>query len=271
MLLISLIFTLYYLFRQRIKKLLSILLVFIVSVLPIIVDHGYIEYTNLLFSVSLLLAVYFFYIAKTMKGKTSFLILSAVFFSICAMARSEGVLYALLFIIINLFFFISGIIRDRRSIKNIISFFLPIAVFIIFLALWYLLKLKLGLPFLSTEWHEFISSSFGHIDITGLREAARAIGSQIILSLYDSTRAVFGSFYGPVWILLLIAMFFNLKSHFRNFSWIFFVFLSFGFISIFVSLASVPDFINSTERYVLHLFPTAYYWIMSNSIGKSLQ
>ena len=267
----SLIFTLYYLFRQRIKKLLSILLVFIVSVLPIIVDHGYIEYTNLLFSVSLLLAIYFLYIAKTMKGKTSFLILSAVFFSICAMSRSEGVLYALLFIIINLFFFISGIIRDRRSIKNIINFFLPLAVFIISLAPWYFLKIKLGLPFLSTEWHEFISSSFGHIDITGLREAARAIGSQIILSLYDSTRAVFGSFYGPVWILLLIAMFFNLKSHFRNFSWIFFVFLSFGFISIFISLASVPDFINSTERYVLHLFPTAYYWIMSNSIGKSLQ
>ena len=143
-------------------------------------------------------------------------------------------------------------------------------MFIIFLAPWYFLKIKLGLPFLSTEWHEFISLSFGQIGIAGIGEAARAIGSQIILSLYDSTRAVFGSFYGPIWILLLIAMFFNLKSHFRNFSWIFFVFLSFGFISIFVSLASVPDFINSTERYILHLFPTAYYWIMSNSIGKSL-
>jgi len=267
----SLIFTLYYLFRQRIKRMLSILLVFIVSVLPIVVDHGYIEYTNLLFSATLLLAVYFFYIAKTMKGKTSFLIFSAVFFTICAMTRSEGIIYVLLFIIINLYFFISGIVRDRRSTKNIINFFLPLAVFIIFLAPWYLLKIKLGLPFLSTEWHEFISSNFGNIDITGIWEAFRAIGSQIILSLYDSTRAVFASFYGPVWILLLIALFFNFKQHFRNFSWIFFVFLSFGFISIFISLASVPDFVNSTERYILHLFPTAYYWIMSNSIGKSLQ
>ena len=267
----SLIFTLYYLFRQRIKKFLSILLVFIVSVLPIIVDHGYIEYTNLLFSVALLLAVYFFYIAKTMKGKTSFLIFSAIFFSICAMARSEGILYALLFIVINLYFLISGIIRDRKSTKNIINFFLPLVVFIIFLAPWYFLKIKLGLPFLSTEWTEFIRSSSGHIDITGLGEAAKAISSQIILSLYDSTRAVFASFYGPIWILLLIALFFNLKSHFRNFSWIFFVFLSFGFISIFISLASVSDFINSTERYILHLFPTVYYWIMSNSIGKSLK
>ena len=267
----SLIFTLYYLFRQRIRKLLSILLVFIVSVLPVIVDHGYIEYANLLFSTVLLLAVYFFYIAKTMKDKTSFLILSAIFLSICAMTRSEGILYALLFIIINLFFFISGIIRNRRSTKNIINFFLPLAVFIIFLGPWYLLKIKLGLPFLSTEWHGFISSSFGHISITGIREAARAIGSQIVLSLYDSTRAVFGSFYGPIWILLLAAMFFNFKQHFRDFSWIFFIFLSFGFVSIFISLAAVPDFASSTERYVLHLFPAVYYWIMSNSIGKNLQ
>ncbi|MES0342468.1 MAG: hypothetical protein ABUK08_09205, partial [Candidatus Humimicrobiaceae bacterium] len=185
---------------------------------------------------ALLLAVYFFYIAKTMKGKTSFLIFSAIFFSICAMARSEGILYALLFIVINLYFLISGIIRDRKSTKNIINFFLPLVVFIIFLAPWYFLKIKLGLPFLSTEWHEFISLSFGQISITGIGEAAKAISSQIILSLYDSTRAVFGSFYGPIWILLLIAMFFNLKSHFKNFSWIFFVFLSFGFISIFISL-----------------------------------
>jgi hypothetical protein len=267
----SLIFTLYYLFRQRIRKLLSIVLVFIVSVLPIIVDHGYIEYTNLLFSVALLLAVYFLYIAKTMKGKTSFLILSAVFFTICAMTRSEGIIYSLLFIIINLFFFISESTRKKRSIKNIINLFLPIVVFIVFLAPWYVLKIKLGLPFISSEWHGFIKSGFEYIGMTGIKDAAMAVGSQIILSSYDSTRAVFGSFYGPVWVLLLVAVFFNLKSHFRNFSWIFFFFLLSGFISIFISLVSVSDFINSTERYVLHLFPTAYYWIMSNSIGKSLQ
>ena len=265
----SLIFTLYYLFRQRVRKLLSILLVFIVSVLPIIVDHGYIEYTNLLFSVVMLLAIYFFYIGRAMNGKTTFLILSAIFFTILAMTRTEGVLYGLLFIIVNLFFFISESIREKRNAKNLINFLLPLAVFIIFLSPWYLLKLKLGLPFMSTEWYEFFSSGYGYIDISGIREAARAIGSQMVLSLYDSTRAVFSSFYGPVWIMLLIAMLFSLKKHFREFNWIFFAFLSFGFISIFVSLASVSDFENSTERYILHLFPTAYYWIMSNSIGKS--
>ncbi|MCJ7665126.1 MAG: glycosyltransferase family 39 protein [Actinobacteria bacterium] len=266
----SLIFTLYYLFRQRARKLLSVFLVFIVSVLPVIVDHGYIEYTNLLFSVVLLLAVYFFYIAWTMKGKTSFLILSALFFSILAMTRSEGILYVLLFIIINLFFFISESIRNKPDAKNIMNFLLPLIVFILFLGPWYLLKLKLGLPFLSTEWHGFINSSYGYINISGIREAARAISSQMLLSIYDSTRAVFSSFYGPVWFMLLIAMLFSLKTHFNKFSWIFFVFLSFGFISIFVSIASVSDFASSTERYVLHLFPTAYYWIMSNSIGRSL-
>jgi hypothetical protein len=90
----------------------------------------------------------------------------------------------------------------------------------------------------------------------------------MVLSVYDSTRAVFSSFYGPIWVMLLIAMLFSLKQHFRKFNWIFFTFLVFGLISIFVSLASVSDFNNSTERYILHLFPTAYYWVMANSIGK---
>ena len=264
----SLIFTLYYLFRQRMRKLFSILLVFILSVLPVIVDHGYIEYTNLLFSVIMLLAIYFFYIARAMNGKTTFLILSAIFFTILAMTRSEGILYVLLFIILNLFFFISESIRKKANAKNLINLLFPLAVFIIFLSPWYLLKLKLGLPFLSTEWYEFFGSSYGYVDISGMGEAARVISSQMVLSVYDSTRAVFSSFYGPIWVMLLIAMLFSLKQHFRKFGWIFFLFLFFGFISIFVSLASVTDFKNSTERYILHLFPTAYYWIMSNSIGR---
>ncbi|MCD4670406.1 MAG: hypothetical protein K8S14_08165, partial [Actinomycetia bacterium] len=266
----SLLFTLYYLFRQKVKKLLSIIFVFIISVLPIIVDHGYIEYTNLLFSVVMLIAIYFFYLAKVMKGKTSFLILSAIFFSIMALTRSEGIIYAALFIIINLLFFISGIIEKDRLARNLLNFLIPLAVFAIFLIPWYLLKIKLGLPFISTEWRDFISGGIAGIRISGFREAASILGSQLILSIYDSTRAVFGSFYGPVWILMAAAMFLSFKKHFRDFGWIFFIFLFAGFASIFISLALIDDFANSTERYILHLLPAAYYWIMSNSIGKNL-
>jgi len=94
---------------------------------------------------------------------------------------------------------------------------------------------------------------------------------QFVLSLYDSTRAVFGSFYGPVWILMLVAMFFDLKRHFTHYNWIFFIFISLGMATIFTSLAAIADFENSAERYILHLFPVTYYWIMTNSMGRGLQ
>ncbi len=267
----SLLFTLYYLFRQKVKKLLSIIFVFIISVLPIIVDHGYIEYTNLLFSVAMLIAIYFFYLAKVMKGKTSFLILSAIFFSIMALTRSEGIIYAALFIIINLFSFISSILKRDRPGKNLLNLLMPFAVFAIFLIPWYLLKIKLGLPFISIEWNSLISAgTAGMAGMPGIKEAASVLGSQLILSIYDSTRAVFGSFYGPIWTLMLVAMLISFKRHFKDFGWIFFIFLFAGMASIFISLALISDFANSTERYILHLFPAAYYWIMSNSMGKTL-
>ena len=266
----SLLFSLYYLFRQKVRKLLSIIFVFIISVLPIIVDHGYIEYTNLLFSVAMLLAVYFLYLAKVIKSKTSFLMLSAIFFSIMALTRSEGIIYVAIFIIINFFSFISGFLKKDRPIKNLLNFLMPLAVFGIFLIPWYLLKIKLGLPMLSTEWNIFVNEGIMGLGVSGPREAASILGLQLLLSIYDSTRAVFGSFYGPIWILMLVAMLFSFKRHFKDFGWIFFIFLFTGMTTIFISLALVSDFANSTERYILHLFPLAYYWIMSNSIGKGL-
>jgi len=267
---LSLLSVLYYLFRQKMGKLLSVMLVFIVSVLPIIMDHGYIEYTNLLFSVAMLIAIYFFYLAKVMKGKTSFLILSAIFFSIMALTRSEGIIYVALFIIINLFSSVYGILRNNRPLKNLLNFLMPLAVFVIFLIPWYLLKIKLNLPMLPTEWSSLTNTGIADMMASGFWETAAVMGSQLILSIYDSTRAVFGSFYGPIWILMLVAMLFSFKSHFKDFGWIFFIFLFTGMASIFISLMLISDFANSTERYILHLFPTAYYWIMSNSIGKSL-
>jgi len=56
---ISLIFIIYYLFRQSSGKAYSAIAAFILSGLPIIMDHGYIEYTNLVFSIILLAGAYF--------------------------------------------------------------------------------------------------------------------------------------------------------------------------------------------------------------------
>jgi hypothetical protein len=148
---------------------------------------------------------------------------------------------------------------------------MPLAVFVIFLTPWYLLKLKLGLPVISIEWAMFFGGGPEGALSPDFGRAAGVMGWQFLLSVYDSTRAVLGSFYGPIWILLLVAMLFSLKRHFREYNWIFFVFIATGMITIFISLAAVPDFANSTERYILHLFPVTYYWVMVNSIGKSLQ
>jgi len=266
----SLLFTLYYLFRQKIKKLTSIILVFIISLLPVVVDHGYIEYTNLLFSVAMLLAVYFFCLSCKMKGRTGFLVLAALFFAIMSLTRSEGIIYAVIFIVINIFFTMPAIIKGKERAKNLINLLIPPALLTLFLLPWYLLKIKLGLPFLSPEWYSFFN---GIIEGTESFEPVRAVsamGMQVLLSVYDSTRAVFGSFYGPVWAVMLIVMLMSIKRHFRDFGWIFFIFLSAGAVSIFLSIAAVSDFANSTERYMLGLFPTAYYWVMSNSIGKNI-
>jgi hypothetical protein len=259
----SLLFTLYYLFRQRLTKLVSILFVFIISFLPVIADHGYIEYTNLLFAVILLLAVYFLYLAIALKGKTSYLILSAIFFSILALTRSEGIIYVILFILLSIGFFARRLAAGCGLKKNLLNLLMPLSVFIIFLAPWYLLKLRLGIPAVSTEWEVFLGK--GSMDFG---RAAAVMGRQFLLSVYDSTRSVLGSFYGPVWVLMLIALLFRLKQHFRDYKWVFFVFIAAGMVSIFVSLAAIPDFANSAERYILHIFPVTYYWVIINSAGK---
>jgi len=259
----SLLFTLYYLFRQRLGKLVSILFVFIISFLPVIADHGYIEYTNLLFSVIMLLAVYFLYLAIAIKGKTSYLILSAIFFAILALTRSEGIIYVMIFILLSIFFFVRRLKGVYSLKKNLLNLLMPLAVFVIFLTPWYLLKLRLGIPAISAEWEIFLGK--GSMDFG---RAAAVMGRQFLLSVYDSTRAVLGSFYGPVWVLMLIALLLRLKQHFRDYNWIFFVFIAAGMVSIFVSLAAIPDFANSAERYILHIFPVTYYWVITNSAGK---
>jgi len=267
----SFLISLYYLFRQKLDKLVSIIFVFIVSVLPIIADHGYIEYTNLLFSIAMLLAVYFFYLATVMNGKVTYYIMSAVFFSVAALTRSEGILYVFCFIVLSLILFTYRAIKGNSLRSNLLSLLMPLAVFIIFLTPWYLLKAKLGLPAISAEWTQLFSGSTGLAMAPDFKRAASALGLQLVLSIYDSTRAILGSFYGPIWILLMVAMLFGLKGYFTKSRWVFFIFIIFGLGTVFISLALIPDFVNSTERYILHLFPLAYYWVMTGSIGEDLQ
>ncbi|MDZ7836920.1 MAG: glycosyltransferase family 39 protein [Actinomycetota bacterium] len=106
---------LYHFFRKKLNQLLSMLLVFVFSVLPVIADHGYIEYTNLLFSVVLVLAVYFLYLYRVKKKIGSYLLLSAVFFALLANIRSEGALFLAVFLLVSLIFTFIDVIRLKHK------------------------------------------------------------------------------------------------------------------------------------------------------------
>ncbi|MDD3521144.1 MAG: hypothetical protein PHU65_07940 [Actinomycetota bacterium] len=56
----SSVFLVFNFFRKKFGELLAGILAFIFSSIPIVMDHGYIEYTNLLYSIVLFIAVYFF-------------------------------------------------------------------------------------------------------------------------------------------------------------------------------------------------------------------
>ncbi|MCL6088207.1 MAG: hypothetical protein M1475_07320 [Actinobacteria bacterium] len=54
------IFLVFSFFKKKFSKTISLILAFIFASIPMIADHGYIEYSNLLFSIILFIAVYFF-------------------------------------------------------------------------------------------------------------------------------------------------------------------------------------------------------------------
>ncbi|MBC8389159.1 MAG: hypothetical protein H8E13_14075 [Actinobacteria bacterium] len=305
---ISALFILYNFFRQKFTRLAAALAVFVFSVVPIVVDYGYIEYTNLVYGVILLVGVYFFWqwLACSRgccninnKGfHYNYLILSTIFFVILASIRSEGILYLFLFLLINLFCFIWDLVREGIYIsgpkvnkaislenlgskgavnyrktnnikKFVFSVIIPILISIALLLPWFLLKHKLGLPLLSSEWLEVYKGQ----GLTGGTAAAfnaggslLAIVSEFLFSSFDSTRAFLGSAYGPIWIILLFFFIINIGRLFNGGKWVFFVFAIFGLLSVFISLGFVEDFIWSVDRYILHIFPLAYFWIISNMI-----
>ncbi|MCL5071732.1 MAG: hypothetical protein M1308_12690 [Actinobacteria bacterium] len=306
------LFILYYLFSKKYKRAIAIIYVFIFSALPVVMDHGYIEYTNLLFAIILMLAVCFFY--NYIKGEASrihlsvpqdvsaaaigpetknYLMLSTIFFGILAQIRSEGLFFLGIFLIINLILDIAFIIRDKKAYKSfktgagkatapstgkfkkinyysgpILAILTPVFFSLLLMAVWIILKHKLNIRFLSNEWLPVLNGGqqnniFGQ-GIFSFGQALKALFSELIFSAFDSTRAYLGSSYGVIWGVLFIFFIFNVKKLFKNFNWIFFAFIAAGFIVLLLSLGAIADFTWSTDRYVLHLFPLTYFWILYN-------
>jgi len=305
------LFILYYLFSKKYKRVIAIIYVFIFSALPVVMDHGYIEYTNLIFAIILMLAVYFFYnyingasqislsvpqnssVAAIDPETKDYLLLSTIFFGILAQIRSEGLFFLGIFLIISLVFNIVFIYKIKKTYKSfktetgkttappiskfkkinyysrpILVIVTPILFSLLLMTVWIVLKYKLNIQFLSREWLPVLAGGqqnniFGQ-GIFSFSQALKALFSELIFSAFDSTRAYLGSSYGVLWGVLFIFFVLNIKKLFKNFNWIFFVFIAAGFMVLFLSLGAVVDFTWSTDRYVLHLLPLTYFWILYN-------
>ena len=279
---LSLIFIFYYLFRERLNRIFSSVLVFLLCSLPIIMDHGYMEYANLIFSIVLFLGVYYFYsyVSDQYRNKKH-LVVSTLFFVILIQIRSEGMLFLALFLIVNLSYNIFLIyrkfkvrgrtiiaVRKFRYLAEILTILIPIALSVFLSVPWFLLKFRLGIPAISIEWAELFKNfhmtgnSIAEIFSSG--RAFKAIAGEIIYSSYDSTRAFLGSSYGVVWVVLIVIFVINFKKSLINSNWIFPLFAIAGFISVFISIGLIEEFAWSIDRYVLHLFPLIYFWIFYN-------
>ena len=295
------LFIFYYLFRQKYRRVIAIIYVFIFSALPVVMDHGYIEYTNLIFAIILMLAAYFFYnyvrrvsqismvappnssAATAIDPETkNYLLLSTIFFAVLAQIRSEGLFFLGIFLIISLVINIVFIARIKKAStitpvssfkinfysRTILAIVTPILLSLLLMAVWVVLMYKLNIRFLSREWLPVLTGGaqnniFGR-EIFSFSQALKALFSELIFSAFDSTRAYLGSSYGVLWGVLFIFFVLNIKKLFKNFNWIFFVFIAAGFMVLFFSLGAVVDFTWSTDRYVLHLLPLTYFWILYN-------
>jgi hypothetical protein len=287
----GLLYIIYYLLRKKLPVVVSIVFVWILSSVPIVVDHGYIEYTNLLFGIILLLGVWFFYFFLSEKlpfllerynspGKYGHLfknsrdlIMASVFFSILAQVRSEGMIFLILFLAVLFFLWIKSLPAGNLSKIPLLYLFLIAFLSAGFVLLpWLLLKNRLGIPFISIEWQEIVSGMpasgklpviFGILRLN-FGSTFRNLIAELLYSFNDSTRAFFGSGYGPVWIILFILFLLSIRRMLKKFGWIFMVFILSGFLMIFVSLVMVEEFSWSLDRYLLHLLPLTYFWILYN-------
>ena len=144
--------------------------------------------------------------------------------------------------------------------------FSPILLLVIIYLPWYLLKLKLHLPFSSIEWQKALESNINMEFISdGIKRASGAFLTEILFSSFDSTKAFFNSLYGPILIILLILFFVTIKKAFTNGGMVFFIFTAMVILTSFVSIIFVPQFEGSVERYILPAFPLCYYWILTNT------
>lgn len=141
--------------------------------------------------------------------------------------------------------------------KIIAAMALPVLFSLLLMSAWMFLKYRLNIGFLSEEWQGIFTTG-----VFSFSQAFKALFSELVFSAFDSTRAYLGSSFGVLWMILFILFVLNIKKMFKDFRWVFFIFIAAGFVSLLFSLGAITDFTWSTDRYVLHLLPLTYFWIL---------
>lgn len=278
--------------RKNYPKITSLFFTFILSIVPIIFDHSYIEYTNLAFSFYLYLSVMFMILWIRFKDDSlntnRLIILSAIFASQLPLLRSEGILFlAFIFILFAFYLFKSKdhifksnkyeskslLLKEDNKINwnhkdKFVILILVLIVMLIFIAPWLLLKSKLNLGILSVDWGGFKNS------ITFYKEnfinSISGLFNEFLFSKYDSTTGFFKSSYSIYWIIIILTFFIFPKKVFGKENRVILSIIIFSLIIYLIGSSLVPDFLTSLERYLLHIFPISFF-LTTIILGEKIQ
>lgn len=293
---ISLLIANYSFLRIKYLKITSLFFTFILSTVPIIFDHAYIEYTNLAFAFYLFLSVIFMTLWINSR-ENGLLILSAIFAVQLFLLRSEGILFSVFIFIILIFNLLKSreyIFKskefDNKSIylkegkeinwncynynkykknyKKIYLFLLVLVVMSVYITPWLLIKSKLNLDILSIDWAGFQNSIIYFKE--NFRSSVAGLINEFILSKYDSTNSFFKSSYSIYWIIIILVFIFYPKKVIDKENRTMLSVIIFTVIVYLIGSSLIPDFLTSMERYLLHIFPISFFLAVS-AIGKKPQ
>jgi len=278
---ISLLIAIYSFLRLKYLKIVSLFFTFVLSTVPIICDHAYIEYTNLPFAFYLFLSVMF--MALWMKyNENRLIILSAIFTSQLPLLRSEGIIFSAFILIMFIFLLLKSKEYDKKSFlsKEDIKInhyhkhhkykkcnekanllLLTLVIFLIFITPWLIIKFKLDLKIISIDWIGFQNS------ITFFKEnfmnSIIGLLNEFLFSKYDSTNSFFKSSYSIYWIIIIFTFVIFPEKVFVKENGVILSIIIFSIVIYLIGSSLVPDFLTSIERYLLHIFPISFLLAVS--------
>jgi hypothetical protein len=230
--------------------------IFLIST-PIVFDHSYIEYPNLLFALCVVVCAAVtvnFMREKTLKN----LALASMAAVMLPLVRNEG----MIFFVFNIIFILAVFFKNHSGIKAKTdirpSNFIGFALSLFFLGSWVVFNLKFSLGI--WEWKDSTLTALQVITTESTYIISlKTYLAEMLFSVKNSTGGFLGSGYGIIWILIFLSCAVRFPYIFKN-GERFYIFLS-SLIILFVYViggAIVPDFLISSDRYLLPVLGIAY-------------